>query len=167
MKRALVLTTTLLLFTSVSARAHADPSRAPREVVVVPSACASPPWSAAGWLALLRVELASDGVVVRDAHDAGGTERDVEVRLDAVPCDATATDARMNVTVGDVRALRSIELRDIEPVARPRALAIAVAAAVREVLAMPPRSTPPKAVVDLRVTVASEPTTPAPRPVEP
>jgi len=136
---------------------------------VVPSVCASPPWSAEGWLALVRVELASDNVVVRTANDAGGTHRDVEVRLDAVPCDATATDARMNVTLGDARALRSIALRDIDPVARPRALAIAVAAVVRELLAMPPQPTPAKGVVDLHVTVANAPSAPpaAPPKAEP
>ena len=109
-------------------------------VSVVPSACAAPPWEPGPWLDLLRVELAADGVTVRAASEPD--RAGASVTLDATTCDDPASSATLSFVSGAIRQTRTLDLRDIAPVARARVVAIAMADLVRSGLAAPDVKTP-------------------------
>ena len=110
-------------------------------VLVQPVTCGELPWSVSAWLALLRVELAADGIEVR-AADANLTSESPVVAVEPAKCDQTERTATLTFVSGDVRLTRNLDLADVEPVARPRVVAIALADLIRSgVVARPPPPT--------------------------
>jgi len=105
----------------------------PRDVRVRESSCNEVPWTSAGWMDLLRAELAGDGVTVRAASEATVTDAPT-VSVDPVRCGGNATSATLTFSAGKVWSTREIRLDDADPIARPRALAIAMADMVRSAL---------------------------------
>jgi hypothetical protein len=119
------------------------------------------------FLALLRIELATDGVAAVDLVGDPAGPALAAITLEVVPCVADARE--MVVTIDDAATQKSvrraIHLGDVVPTARPRALALAVAELLRASwaeLAMPsvppPTAPVPAAVrdgVQQRVAAAS------------
>jgi len=142
--------------------ARADEAGAPGGSIGARGAsCPDAPWSDEAWIALLRVELAADGVHVTP-DGSGGKERG-EVALVRASCDEPAASATVTFTRGDVHRSRVVPLADVPAGARARVLAIASADLVRESLAAPSEdaspspatSSPPAHVeVDLHVHLA-------------
>jgi len=151
-KRGLALVVAL----SYAPTAQASDAPGGSTVVVVPATCAALPWEASGWLELLQVELAADGVNVKAASGQPSTAGP-QVSLDATPCEATATSATLSFVSGATRQTRTVDLRDTAVVARSRVLAIAMADLVRSGLATPATKEPgaPRPVeLSLRVELA-------------
>jgi len=161
--RRLALGAALLLAVGAGAReARAqDAARsAPGEVVVVPSSCGGGPWSSAAWVELLRVELAGDRIEVRPADSSPLASPAPRVGVEATPCDGAATSALLVYSDGPARRTKTIDLAGIDPVARARALAIAIADLVRSSIVAPSAGSPPAppappapAQVDVRVRI--------------
>ena len=81
------------------------------------------------------MELAADAVLVRapvDPARAPDAATLPSASLEPDPCDAGATAALLSLKYGAGGASRRIDLADIDPMARPRALAIAMADMVRK-----------------------------------
>jgi hypothetical protein len=97
-------------------------------VFVAPSPCHELPSSGGPWVDLLRVELAADHIPVRFAPDS---LHDPHVSIESHPCDGPVTSATLTFVSGEVRRTRTVGLTDVDPVARPRVLAIAMADLVR------------------------------------
>jgi len=147
--------------------AHAEDGAAlrPPRIAVRAPACREVPWSDEAWVAIVRVELAADGIVVVLA--APSPDTDPSIALDPVTCAASADSATLTFTFGDAQRSRAVTLSDVEPKARARVLAIAAADLVRTALtttradlrATPstPASTPPPLHLDIDVRVHIEP----------
>lgn len=141
--------------------AHASDAPSGTTVVVVPATCAALPWESRGWLELLRVELAADGISVALASGQPPVAIP-QITVDATSCDAAATSATLSFVSGATRQARTVDLRDIAVIARPRVLAISMADLVRSVLAAPGAREPgpPRQVeLSLRVELAMPETT--------
>jgi hypothetical protein len=82
------------------------------------------------WLELLRVELASDGIGVRSA-DASLPAESAVVAVEPASCDQAARTATLRFVSGNIRRTQTLDLADVEPIARPRVVAIALADLIR------------------------------------
>ncbi len=109
------------------------PARPPSDVLVGASSCADPAWAPGVWAGLLRVELAADGIRVHSADDAPASPEPAGPRVEADPavCGGAAPSATLVLSIGDQRRTRTVQLYDVDPVARPRVIAIAMAELVR------------------------------------
>jgi hypothetical protein len=137
------------------ARAEDSPPSTRGAIVVQPSTCDLP---AGGWIELLRVELAADRVQVWSREANATASAAPRVALETSPCDGSATSATLTYWAGDVRRSRTVSLADIEPVARPRVLAMAMAELVRSSMAA---TVPPVAHTELDVRLHFEAPPPA------
>jgi len=126
-------------------------------VLVQPVTCGELPWSASAWLELLRVELSADGIEVRSA-DANATSESPVVAVEPAKCDQTERTATLTFVSGDIRLTRNLDLADVEPIARPRVVAIALADLIRSgvVAQAPPPPAPPSDPIRLDVHVRLE-----------
>jgi hypothetical protein len=134
------------------ARAQTAPPNANPTLLVAPSLCRESPLSDGSWVDLLRVELAADHIPVRLAPDS---REGPHVSIESHPCDGAATSATLTFVSGEVRRTRTVGLTDVDPVARPRVLAIAMAdlvragfAAASAVVPVPPPASP---TVEVRI----------------
>jgi hypothetical protein len=143
------------------ARAEDGVPSDPREVLVLPSTCGALPVAGGAWVDLLRVELAADRVQVRSNDGAAPPPAAPRVALETSPCDGSPATATLTYSAGEVRRSRTVGLADIEPVARPRVLAMAMAELVRSGMAASV-SAPPVAHADLDVRVRFEAAPPVP-----
>jgi hypothetical protein len=114
-----------------------------RGVLVQATTCNELPWSVNAWLELLRVELASDGIRVSSADASPPSESSV-VAVEPASCDQAAQTAALTFVSGNVRLTRTLDLADVEPIARPRVVAIALADLIRSGIATQ-APTPPAA----------------------
>ena len=114
-----------------------------QDVLVQATTCGELPWSVNAWLELLRVELASDGIGVRSAGSSPPSESAV-VAVEPASCDQAAKTAALTFVSGNVRLSRRLDLADVEPIARPRVVAIALADLIRSGIAAQ-APTPPAA----------------------
>lgn len=103
-------------------------------VTVQPVTCGELPWSASAWLELLRVELSTDGIEVRSG-DANPSAESPLVAVKPTQCDQTERTAALTFVSGDLRLTRRLDLADVEPIARPRVVAIALADLIRSGIA--------------------------------
>lgn len=115
-------------------------------VRLVPPACPTPPVDVIAFLALLRIELATDGIASVDAAGDGAGASLATIALEVVPCAADAREVLVTIDDAATRksVRRAVHLGDVVPSGRPRALALAVAELLRASwaeLAMP--SVPP------------------------
>jgi hypothetical protein len=150
----------ILMATTVAARAQGTPA-VEGAVAVVASRCNDVPWSVGAWVEILRAELAGDGVRVQrtdgaDAADTAGPAAPHQVTVEPERCDAAASSATLTFSSGHLRRTRTLTLADVDPAARARVIAIAVADLVRQGVAavrtaQPPAAAPPP--IDVRVRV--------------
>jgi hypothetical protein len=113
------------------ARAQEPTSTSHREIVVRPSTCGDLPVGAGAWVDLLRVELAADHVEVRAVGGDSPPPGAPQVAIEPSACAGSPTNATLTYSAGELRRSRTVSLVDIEPVARPRVLAMAMAELVR------------------------------------
>jgi hypothetical protein len=106
-----------------------------QRIVVLTPSCAAAPAFFSSFVESLRVELAAHAPECCEIWDAAGPPPPASVRVSLMidPCDASPE--RLLVTVDDPArgrlVNRQVSLADVSPVARPRALALAVAELVR------------------------------------
>jgi len=121
----------LLVFGAFGVAAPASAQRQPLEVVVELPQCDAAPFDWAELVTALELELAQDGVRTR-LRPRAATEGATAVLSLAVDCDPAATSATIALIAGDgTRVERSMTLTDLEPRARPRAVALAMAELAR------------------------------------
>ena len=145
----------VLMATGGAARAQEAPSGG-AVVAVAASPCNGVPWSVAAWVEILRAELAGDGVRVQPS-DAAGAAAPHQVTVEPERCDSAVSAATLTFSSGDLRKTRTLTLSDVDPAARARVLAIAVADLVRQGVAaartaqpVSVRQSPP---IDVRIRV--------------
>jgi hypothetical protein len=133
----------------------APPSAHPASVRLVQPTCPTPPVDVVAFVALLRIELATDGVASVDVAGAPGQAPLAVISLEVTPCSADAREVLVTIDDAATRksVRRAIHLGDVVPSGRARALALAVAELMRASwaeLAMPdvppPVATVPAAV---------------------
>ena len=154
----------VVVLSAASARAEEPPrpSGGPQAVAVLPSPCSDLPWTPGVLEDLLRVELAADGVrVVASESTDGRGGRSPYVTVEPDRC-GVAKSATLAFTSDEVRRSRVIDLVDVDPAARPRVLAIAMAELVRQGLTLAKATTskallsPPPNGQELRVRIELE-----------
>src|SRR5260370_1199134 len=143
----------VLMATGGAARAQGAPPGG-AVVAVVASRCNDVPWSVGAWVEILRAELAGDGVRVQPS-DAAGTAATHQVTVEPERCDSAVSAATLTFSSGDLRKTRTLTLADVDPAARARVLAIAVADLVRQGVAAArtaqPLSLPPSPPIHARI----------------
>ena len=145
-----------VLMSSAGAAAEQSAPANAQGVVVQPLTCGELPWSVSAWLELLRVELAADGIEVRSA-DANLTSHSPVVAVLPAECEQTGTTATLTFISGDMRLTRDLDLADVEPIARPRVVAIALAELIRSgVVAHAPAPTAPSLPIRLDLHIQLE-----------
>ena len=131
--RGLSLVVGLAALPSLSTAAVAAAvARRPAAVVVAPLACSTPPVSLPAFIDALRVELAGASIRCCDAdapHVAGAPAATMRVTLGFEVCQPSAGHVSVSVadSLGGPGVRRDIDLDDVAPEARPRALALVVA----------------------------------------
>jgi len=141
----------MVLTLAVGESAHAQISAADSEVVAIgPSSCVGPRSSLGEWVELLRVELAADDVRVELREEGTSTVRDSYVSVEWPGCSGVPSSATLTFSRGPIQRTRNLPLVGVDPAARPRVVAIAVADLARQGLAA------------ARTSVSSEPASPEP-----
>ncbi|MEO7034982.1 MAG: hypothetical protein ABI548_13820 [Polyangiaceae bacterium] len=163
---AAVLSGVLMSSGTVAAEQPAPASA--QAILVQPVTCGELPWSVNAWLELLRVELSADGIEVRSA-DANLTSESPVVAVEPTKCDQTEGTATLTFVSGDIRLTRNLDLADVEPIARPRVVAIALADLIRSgVVAQAPPPAAPSSPIRLDVHIQLEaPVAPPPLVLKP
>jgi hypothetical protein len=107
-----------------------------QNTVVASQACDTPFDAGQAWIALLRVELADDGVDVLHAdRTTPANSALVEAKLETNACGPEARSVILTVSQGQSAHSRTLDLATIADVAEARVVAIAMAGLVRATLA--------------------------------
>jgi len=145
-----VASVAIFVFTSAAGRAQGVDG--PAVVGVARSRCNDVAWAAGAWFEILRAELAGDRVQVQSSNGTGAAAPR-QVTVEPEPCDAAASSATLTFAVGDFRRTRTLTLAEVDPAARARVLAIAVADLVRQSIAALQGAQAPSVVQGLPVGV--------------
>ena len=151
-RRAVIVGASMACFAAYGGHARAED--AVRAVSIRPPSCAELPWSPEQWSDALRVELAADAIRIVPSR-----ETSVEVALEPSTCSASASAALLTLSSGGATRARTVALADVDPIARPRLLAIAMAELIRA--GLPPA--PPSAPLPPSAPARPEPSANAPR----